>query len=286
MTVVNLGNGWISGLSSDSKPTTYPAGTRFLETDTGLTFMYISSVWTQMHALFSNTFTNPLIKKIGSWNGENVSGERGLDGLFDGATAIAVGTGSTSLVRDSTGLRSRFTTGTTINSLSGIRFNASSRTERDLNPWTTWKIAIGSTGTIADTRIYIGLTSATAAPASTADYLANLSGVGFYYDTSVDGNWHIMQNSGGASSDKTTIANIATAAAGTFYFSLKAVNADSKFQYYYGTTHPTPSSTFTDINTAIPAASTLLGWMTYIECLVGSAAKTMDGYGCFAVQDG
>lgn len=46
MAIVALTNGILLGLSSDTKPTTYPNGTIFFESNTGNAFMYISAVWT------------------------------------------------------------------------------------------------------------------------------------------------------------------------------------------------------------------------------------------------
>jgi hypothetical protein len=45
MPVIHLGNGVLQGLFADTKPTTYPAGSTFLETDTGATYTYSGSTW-------------------------------------------------------------------------------------------------------------------------------------------------------------------------------------------------------------------------------------------------
>jgi hypothetical protein len=45
MAITYLGNGMLRGLSTDTKPTTYPAGTRFFETNTGAEFYYTGSAW-------------------------------------------------------------------------------------------------------------------------------------------------------------------------------------------------------------------------------------------------
>jgi hypothetical protein len=224
----------------------------------------------------SNVHVFPGIKKNGSWSG--ITSTTSLSGLWQGeATAIVVGTGgSSSIQRSSAGVGRRYTSGATINSLSGIRISANLLTERDLNPFTTWKITLNQT---TDTRFMIGFTSSNAAPTSLADPLNALSGVAFFYDSSVDGNWHIMQNDGTGASDRTTIANVAAANTSVHTFSLKAVNASSKFQYSYD------GGAFTDINTDIPAAATGLGWIWYIENLIGSA-KTFDGWYAQTYQDG
>src|SRR5580765_3384123 len=48
MAIIHLGNGVLRGLAADTKPTTYPAGSTFLETDTGNQFYYNGTTWTAM----------------------------------------------------------------------------------------------------------------------------------------------------------------------------------------------------------------------------------------------
>jgi hypothetical protein len=48
LTIVHLGNGVLRGLSTDTKPTTYPVGSTFLETDTGNEFYYNGTSWVAM----------------------------------------------------------------------------------------------------------------------------------------------------------------------------------------------------------------------------------------------
>lgn len=197
------------------------------------------------------------------WGRYNAFGSTASDGLFNGTmTAIASGTGATSgAIRSSTGLRYRHTTGGTANSLAGNRVTATAFTERDLNPWVEFRIQLS---TVANMRAIMGFTSSTSAPASAADPLANLSGVQFFYDSGVDANWHIAQNSGGASSDRTTIANVAAADTVLRKFALRADNSNTKFQYSYD------GAAWVDINTVIPAAGTGLGITWYIENLSGT----------------
>jgi len=216
--------------------------------------------------------------KYGTYFGAGTT--TGVGGIWQGnATAIAVGSGGSSgVVRTAgVGVAQKLTTGATINSLAGIRINATSFTQRDLNPDTWWYTQLQTSG---DTRFFMGYTSGTAAPTSSADPLANLSGVGFWLDTGVNANWHIIQNSGGASSDITTIPNVAASDTSLHLFRLRADNTNTKFQYQYG------GGALTDINTTIPAATTGLGWMWYMECLVGSAAKTYLVYFSHVTQDG
>jgi len=48
MAITYIGNGALIGLSTDTKPTTYPAGATFRETDTGNQFYYNGTTWTAM----------------------------------------------------------------------------------------------------------------------------------------------------------------------------------------------------------------------------------------------
>src|SRR5215510_2023040 len=129
----------------------------------------------------------------------------GTSGMWQGLVQnIAVGTGAFNAVQvSSAGVRGRWQTGTTINSICGSRISPVN-TERDLNPWTEWKLQLSAATTV---RTFLGFMSSASAPVSAADYGANLSVVAFWQDSSVDGNWHIMQNSGAASSNTTTINN-------------------------------------------------------------------------------
>jgi hypothetical protein len=47
MAVIFLGGGKLQGLSSDTKPTTHPAGATFFETDTRKTYYWNASTWTE-----------------------------------------------------------------------------------------------------------------------------------------------------------------------------------------------------------------------------------------------
>jgi len=261
---------------------------QLLRTNSGATAPEWASTLTglSMDAM-SNTFDNiciaPSIKKVGYWSGyyQNTGGT----GIFSGnLAATAVGTGTISAVAlSSTGLGCTWTSGTTINSLAGIRCTGNGAfTERDLNPSIIFKIALSQT---TDTRMWFGYTSSTSVPSSASDALNALSGVMFHYDSSVDGNWHIAQNNGTGASDRTTINNIAAADTSAHVFGIRAVEASTKWQYYYGVTPPVAGSTWTDINTDIPAASTKLALRMDIENLVGAAAKLFTGYYIVHVQD-
>lgn len=215
-------------------------------------------------------YNNALGNSYASWQGGIQSQNTGT-GAFS-VTAV-VGTATCA----------RFSTGNTINSLAGLRSNGSTTNgmERDQNPWTYWKIGLN---TITSARMFIGYSSATAAAASSADPLANLFGVGFWFDTGVHAtNIAIMQNNNAASSNIATIPNVGTMVTGTaFTYELRAVETSSKFQYRF---NGYPAGSWTDINTAIPAATTKLGFYWYCETLASTAPKTFDIYEIHHRQD-
>lgn len=277
MAIVKLCNGIIAGLTADTKPTTYPDGTIFIDLQLGVYWSQISGVWTQITTspVVGSTIPSPLVKKWGAW--QATAQLIGYDGLWQLAavSSIAGATATFSTVRDSTGLRTRFNTGTTQNSLAGARISASLLTERDLNPECHWKIQLGQT---TDTRMVFGFTSG-GAPVSATEPLPSLTGIVFIYDSSVDANWHIRQNQGTATSAD-VVTNVAAAGTTVKVFKLRAVNATPKFQYSYD------GGAWTDIaTTQIPAASTTMGWIWYIDNLT-AANKTLDIFGAYHEQDG
>ena len=225
---------------------------------------------------------HPGIKRTGSWQGGAAT--TGAHGILQGnLTNIATGSATNAGVqRSSAGLRFRFGTGATGASLCGNRSSGGAGFfERDLNPMFQAKISLQQTTT---QRMTIGFVGSTSNPTAGADPLANLSGVCFFYDSTVGSNWAIAQNSGGASSDRTTIANAGAADTNAHVFAIRADNANTKFQYYYGTTVPTSATVWTDINTVIPAAATGLMIMHFQEN-IGSNAVTHEGYWTYIEQD-
>jgi len=249
-----------------------------------MTLIYIGNglyVDSSTNAIF-NSIPFPGLKNTGSWRGGAAT--TGAHGILQGnLTNIATGSATNAGVqRSSAGLRFRFGTGATGASLCGNRSSGgSSFFERDLNPMFLAKISIQQTTT---QRMTIGFVGSTSVPTAGADPLANLSGVCFFYDSSVGANWAIAQNSGGASSDRTTIASVAAADTNAHVFGIRGVESGTKFQYYYGTTIPTPASTWTDISTVIPAAGTGLMIMHFQEN-IGSNAVTHEGYWTYVEQD-
>jgi hypothetical protein len=277
MTIIYAGDGYYLGLSTDTKPTTgIPTGSKFIETDTKKEFLFDGTIWFRISGVLAS------YKKRGQFYGTSTGA---ADGCLSGMVAqTAVLTGTTGLPAvDASGTRATWTSGTTINSLSGWRATGAGVWFcRAQNPVTAWKIDLVNA---ADLRFFAGYVSTTAAPASSADPGSALSTVGFWLDTGVNGNWHIMQNDGTGASDITTIPNVATADTSAHTFALRAVNASTKFQYAYGFTSLN-SATWVDINTDIPASTTGLTLRFNNECLVGSAAKVWHMWWLEHEQDG
>jgi hypothetical protein len=273
------GVGTLTGLvkgngTSAMSAVTAPSGTVVGSTDT---IALTNKTQDSKLNTFSNMPVHPSVKRTRSYQGAgNIS--TSCHGLLEnnGAT-IAVGSGANSGVATTGGLKYVWTTGATINSICGVRFNTNKFMERSLNPLIEAKLQLRNG--ITTERAFFGFVSSAIAPVSAADPLANLSGVGFFYDSAVDTEWLIMQNDGSASSDSTTIINVATVDQLAHTFAIKAVAASNKFQYSYD------GGAFVDINTKIPAANTSLGFNIALECTAASA-RTIDGYWIWCEEDG
>jgi hypothetical protein len=245
-------SGWnIQGLSTDTKPTTnLPAGYKFFETDTKSTYTWDGTTW-------ALSYLNYLGGKDG-WFQPNSSGAAAAVGGMWLGLSVAITTGiqtGSAVSYDSTdGVSWNYIAGATINSQHGLRVNT--HTERDFAPQIEFKVKLGQT---TNSRVFMGWRGASAAPAVGADPTPSLNGVLFGFDSGVDGNWHIYQNNGSATSDSTTIPNVAAADTSTHYFGLRATG--STFQYSYA------RGTWTNISTAIPSGTSLLGTYWWIENL-------------------
>ena len=293
MAVIHLGNGWLTGLAADTKPTTYPAGSRFLETDTGLIYVYIASVWTKTTES-RGTIVHPGIEKAGKWDASAFPNatNNACSGILNTVwTIINVGTNTftgSARVNNSGingGFVSRFVNGGAGSSQAGFRTNTTSAmTQREWNPRLDWKLKLGQT---TAQRVGVGFLNSTSAPAAGTEPAPSIGAVMFWLDTSVDANWHILQNTNSATSDKTTIANVAASDTNAHVFSIRAVEASAKFQYYYGAAvdgPPNASSTWVDINTTIPAGTTGLNLYYWTEN-IGATSPTFDWYWIYYRQD-
>jgi hypothetical protein len=198
---------------------------------------------------------------------------------MDGGTSITSGTGAnTGAQRLTAGSAHRFTTGATAASLIGYRgpINAIAGIwRRSYNPLLEIKMTLNQS---TNERMAFGFSGSVANPTAGTEPLATQSGVLFWLDTSVDANWHIAQNNGAATSDLTTINNVAAADTNPHIFGLRAVT-DTKFQYQYD------GGTWTDITTKIPASTTGLTWHWWMEN-IGSNTDTYDVYWAYSEVDG
>lgn len=235
---------------------------------------------------------HPGIKKTGGWVGTGAPNTTSCWGFFDTSfSTISTGTAAfTGIQRKNIsgingGTCHRMTTGGTGASLVGYKCSlAGVPFQRAYNPRMDIKLVLNQT---ANCRCAFGFHGSTSNPTAGTEPAANLNSVLFWYDSSVDANWHICQNSGAATSDITTIANVAAADTDAHVFSLRADNANTKFQYYYGAAvngPPTGASTWVDINTKIPAATSAFGYAFWMEN-IGSNTTTFDVYWTYMEVD-
>jgi hypothetical protein len=232
-----------------------------------------------------NTFKNldvfPSQGKFGTWYGGSQTATNG--GVWNAATsATAVGTGTTlGIFRTTTGLCHRWSSGTTINGIGGMKV-VNVYTERSYNPVMEWQIESNQTTLM---RLFAGWKASATAPVSGADPLTgSVPGIMFGVDTGVDNNWHIYQNDASGGSDSTTIANVATLDALPHKFALRAIDASNKFQYAYGFNN-LETATWVDINTQIPTTNMGLAPHWFIEGLEVGVAKTFQMYYAQYKQD-
>lgn len=273
-----------SSISANASNTHIYGGTmtylNFTDSSPTLSFINDEFVGHKVPRLLVGRVVAPSQGRSGTFNG--ISASAGCDGIFQGAlSAITVGGGTTvGVQQDSGGISFRWSSSATINSLSGEKC-AGLYTRRDYNPITETKLLLG--GGTTSLRCFFGLFSTTTSPVSAADPMNAMSGVAFGVDTSVDGNWHIYQNSGSGASDSTTIANVATMDNNAHTFALRAVESLTKWQYAYDFTN-IGRANWVNINTKIPAATTALGWMWWIEDLAAST-RTLQVYYIQHYQD-
>ncbi len=243
---------------------------------------------TKLNTISNSTGIHPSVKRTGSYTGtgNGAAANMGTTGILDNmGVSIAVGAGGvgfSSFVRSSGGLGARgiWTTGTNINGIGGLKFSTSTLQpfERSISPMIEARLAPRTA--LTTERVFFGFHSSTAAPTSLASPLDSLSGVAFFYDSAVDGNWHIHQNDGTATALTSAVANVAAAATTPHIFALRATG-DTKFQYQYD------GGGWVDIPTSqIPASTTGLGMSWYIEALAGSAARALDVYWAYCEIDG
>jgi hypothetical protein len=241
MTVVNIGNGILLAVSTDTKPTTYPTNTLLYEQDSSTWWQWDGAVWTSKRNL-----RDPTIRKYG-WIYGVSSTLGGVGGLFANYTA-ATGNGTNSNQFDNTyGAGIRYVSGATSGNNAGFRVNRAI-TIRGLNFRLSCAFKIAQTGT--DFRYYIGLTTGTGADPTGDDPLNALSGYMFGLITT-NANWVIMKNSGSGAGTYTS-AGLAAPNANIHTLTIQADDANSRIGWSFD------GGAFTYDTTLIPAQTTQL----------------------------
>jgi hypothetical protein len=250
MTLAYLSGNRLSGLSTDSKPSTLPTTSKFYETDTGLEWEWDGIEWVlpQMKMVAG-------MKKFGEINFRGA-----LPAVGGGAistTAAYFGT-NTAAIGTTFGTLDIMDTTTTINTLSGFR--CLSFTSRFLNPSLKIMFRLNH---ITNVRLFIGLHNQVGSnPTTNADPFAAGSGIGcgLWLDSAVSGDYKIATNDGGnAVSTLTPFTTPVTADVSTRILEIRGVDASTKFQARLGT------AAWTDISTDIPAQTGTVGFIMWIE---------------------
>lgn len=277
----------ITGTAADRTGGTWtnlPAGWKFVETDTGAMFIWTTVGATNEWLPFDQLgYLKPKYRRAGFY-GHSASNNPYYGAWSQAGTNIVVGSAAFSSTQRIGGATcARFSPGATANSITGQRVCGSTNPsfERSQNPWTFWKMNILTN--ITQARMFVGYQSLLTNPASSADPLANIHGVGFWWDTGVHAtNIAIMQNNGAATSDRTTLSNVAQMAINTIkIYEIRAVESAAKFQYRV---NGYPDGAWTDINTQIPASTQGLNFFWYVETL-DTTVKTVDFYEAHHRQD-
>jgi hypothetical protein len=230
--------------------------------------------------------TSPLdSKQVGMWHGPIATNSCASGFWAVLFTNNNTGSGGWTINKTSTGVNARADTGNTINSLCGMRCASGNTVVRgDLNTNFGMRAALTNAGANL-VRCYIGFTSNTSAAASASDPLNTFSGIGFWFDSGVDTNWHIAQNDGTGASDRTTI-NAGTAGTGTIKDFWLRSTAATTWQYSFATRGtPYASLSWSNIATDVPAMTTNMGYLWYVEALASTNSKPVDFYGGVGWQD-
>ena len=156
-----------------------------------------------------NSLPTADVVKYGAWYG---SGQTNGDGLLNGRISeTVVGTGASSNSLDSTGNYRAYSTGATINSLIGLRGSALVM-NRINNAYFKTGIYLSS---VANVRVFAGLVASSSAPASSADPLNALSGIGLWMDSAVSADWKLYHNDSSGAGVVDALSPTVTAAATT-----------------------------------------------------------------------
>ena len=221
-----------------------------------------TQVFVPFHDVGPTNWTRPDIVKSGAWFGGTPATNG--DGMLNGRlTAIAVGTGTNAAGGvDSTGNYRTFDTGATINSISGIFSNALSMT-RVMHAYFKTAIYLNS---VSNVRVFAGLVNSNAAPASAADPLNALEGVGLWLDSGVSADWKIMHNDATGASTVDALTTPVTAATSTLYpIEIYVDKSDSEFRVKFN------EDNYKTFTTNIPASTTGLAFRVYMENTTGAS---------------
>ena len=198
--------------------------------------------------------------KIGEYPAAATTTSTGI--LASRIAEILVGAGPPTSAQgsDSTGIYRTYDTSSTINNLAGFQSNnAFLRRIRNA----TFKTAI-YLNSVTNVRVFAGLVASTSAPASSADPLNALEGIGLWLDSAVSGDFKIMHNDSSGASTVDALSPAVTAGTATLYpLEIMAIS-DSKFRFKF-------QGVATDVSSNIPASTTGLCFRVYMENTTGSS---------------
>ena len=170
--------------------------------------------------------------------------------------------GTSASVHAASGIVRRFSTGATINTMSGRIFTTNALQRTDNLEFTAKIFNVHAT----NVRVFVGLIGifAGASIVSTADMLNARNGVGLWCDTAVSTDWKVMHNDGtGASTVIPLSTPTAIDATNIRKIRVIAKETANKFTVQLG-------NISTDVTTDMPVTATPLGWLVSLENTTGS----------------
>jgi hypothetical protein len=261
MAIVPVSNGLLAGLSTDAK-TAYPAGYRFIETDTGDQHVSDGTYW------WLSTLGILSDKRIGfTPTGNSNTVGMGMLSVMTGAS----NPGSITIGLDNThGRYTNFPTGAASTNKSGIRV-AAGIGQREFNIRTKIRFQLVDTTLM---RLYCGLMGI-AEPTGDDPFGSGTVGI-VCGITSGATNFEIMRND---TTGATVITSTGVAVdASPHIIKIVADEANSRFSWSFD------NSAYTHYTTDIPAATNSLAFMAQAETNT-SAAKTFKLYNGFIQAD-
>ena len=281
MTIQQIHNGVLYGVSGDTKPTNYPTNTVLLEQDTGSIYRYSGSSWDLFRGASKvETLSNKTvdagdqtdIKKMMTADFVRETGMLGAcpgaaftSGWLLGLTLMSTG-GGLQAVDSSHGLSYLYTSATVRDTSQGGQKSANPFTYRAWNPYFRIKCSFPTT---ANFRSFIGFSSNTTTAISDTFLSTTDSGV-VIGSRLGDTNWTVFNNdgTGGAMAVTNTGVPVSTAIRSfEIIFNNSIPNCVVKMN---GTTYAT-------LTTQIPASGTALMLYFFTET-TSSTAKTLKVY--------